>query len=66
MTRVIAKIVIQDNRYVALYCNTLDKIISPTFDNENDFETWLEEKWLEEDNHALWVNESKVWLDHGV
>ena len=66
MSRMVAKITIQSVRHVALYCNTIDNIVSPTFTEPADFYEWLETKWTEHDNDGYWTNEARVWLDHGV
>ena len=67
MSRVIAKITIEGYKYVALYCDTVDKIVSPVFSDPLEFYDWLERHWIEEkNNHAYWVNDAKVWFDVGV
>ena len=67
MSRVIAKITIEGYKYVALYCDTVDKIVSPVFSDPLGFEMWLGYNWPGENNyHAYWVNDAKVWFDVGV
>ena len=67
MSRVIAKITIEGYKYVALYCNTVDEIVSPVFSDPLEFNTWIDSSWPGDNKyHAYWVNDAKVWFDVGV
>jgi len=67
MVRVVAQITANGIRYVGLYCNTMDNMVSPTFDDWESFSYWLNNDWPEEERkHAYWINDAKVWLGHVV
>lgn len=66
MSRMVARITIQSVRHVALYCNTIDEIVSPVFGDPEEFYAWLETEWVEHENDGFWTNEARIWIDHGV
>jgi len=66
MSRVVAKTVIGNYRYVGLYCNTVDEMLSPMFISRVEFRDWVRNQYgREKDCWAYWDSEAFDWLANG-
>ena len=73
MTRCVMKGSIGISRYVGLYCNTIDEMVSPMFEDYFSFADWLNANWRHENEvfdldgiqytqHRYWIKEAMEHL----
>jgi len=66
MVRMVVKAVIGNYRYVGLFCNTIDEMVSPMFESRVRFRDWLQENMgHEESQWEFWDREAYAWLLDG-
>lgn len=73
MSRSVMKGSIGISRYVGLYCDTVDQMVSPMFEDVFHFSDWLKANWRHENKtfnldgvqytqHRYWVKEATEHL----
>ena len=73
MSRCVMKGAIGISRYVGLYCNTTDEMVSPMFEDVFEFADWLKANWMHENSsfemdgqeytyHRYWIKEAMEHL----
>lgn len=66
MSRCVVKSIINGYRYVGLYCNTMDQMVSPMFESRVAFRGWCFMNMKHEKSQwEFWDREAYSWLLDG-